>query len=332
MTGSQQNCRVILGTMTFGEHGVGSRVKNVEKVKEILDYFQKAGFKELDTARMYCEGNTEEVLGNIGVQKAPWNFKLATKVYPFISGDHEPAKLRNTFQTSLKALQESHVDIFYLHAPDHKTPLETTLEEVDRLYKEGKFTELGLSNYSSWQVAEIYHICRNRGFVMPTVYQGMYNLLTREVETELFPALAKFNIRFYAYNPLCGGMASGQYKIDDVKEDGSRFDPNVSQGKRYRERYWKGRYFESVEKIREACVPHGIAPAEAALRWLVHHSKINPRIASGGRDGILIGVSTLEHTKLNIKYSLEGPLPQDLVDLIDECWNHCQPACPHYFR
>lgn len=64
--------------------------------------------------------------------------------------------------------------------------------------------EFGLSNYAAWEVAEICTLCRSNGWILPTVYQGMYNATTRQVETELFPCLRHFGLRFYAYNPLAG--------------------------------------------------------------------------------------------------------------------------------
>ena len=69
-------------------------------------------------------------------------------------------------------------------------------------FAEGKFKEFGLSNYASWEVADIYHICKRNGWVLSTVYQGMYNAITRMVEGELFPALRHFGLCFYAYNPV----------------------------------------------------------------------------------------------------------------------------------
>ena len=81
------------------------------------------------------------------------------------------------------------VNVFYLHGPDRDTPINETLEACNELYEEGKFTELGISNYAAWEVVDIYYICEQNGWVKPTVYQGMYNLLTRAGEAELFPAL-----------------------------------------------------------------------------------------------------------------------------------------------
>ena len=98
-------------------------------------------------------------------------------------------------------LDDSSIDMWYLHGPDRGTPYEVTLKAVDELYKEGKFKRFGISNYMSWEVAEIVGICRANGWVQPTVYQGMYNAIQRKVELELFPCLRKFGIAFYEFNP-----------------------------------------------------------------------------------------------------------------------------------
>lgn len=76
-------------------------------------------------------------------------------------------------------LPYSSVDIFYLHAPDRSTPYEVALKGINELYKEGKFKRFGLSNFPSYEVAEIVEICKANGYVLPTVYQGMYNAIAR---------------------------------------------------------------------------------------------------------------------------------------------------------
>lgn len=106
-------------------------------------------------------------------------FTLATKVYPYKAGVHEPESLKEHFNTSLKELGTDAVDIFYLHAPDRSVPFEKTLEAVNELHKEGKFVQLGLSNYAAWEVAEIWNIAKERGWVKPTIYQAMYNAISK---------------------------------------------------------------------------------------------------------------------------------------------------------
>lgn len=122
--------------------------------------------------------------------------------------------------------------MWYLHGPDRTTPYEVTLKAVNDLYKEGKFKRFGISNYMSWEVAEIVAICTTNGYIMPTAYQGIYNAIHRKIEPELFPCLRKYGIAFYEFNPLGGGFFTGRYRsLHDEVEPGSRFDPDRLQGK-----------------------------------------------------------------------------------------------------
>jgi aflatoxin B1 aldehyde reductase len=84
-----------------------------------------------------------------------------------------------------------------------------TLQACDTLFREGKFLELGLSNYAAWDVAHAHFLCEKHGLVRPTVYQGVMNALNRTLEPELMPCARTFHMRVYAYNPLAGGMLSG---------------------------------------------------------------------------------------------------------------------------
>ncbi|KAJ3055372.1 hypothetical protein HK097_010717 [Rhizophlyctis rosea] len=314
--------KLVLGTMTFGS-GSGGRISDLQKVQEILDIFKAHGHDELDTARMYCDGNTEEVLGKLEVQRT---FKLATKVYPKEPGQHQPEKLKATFRESFKALNTKRVDIFYLHAPDHATPFEVTLRAVQDLYEEGSFGELGLSNYTAWQVMQIWWICKTNGYVLPTIYQGMYNAITRDTERELIPCLRTLGIRFYAYNPLCGGLLSGHYKFEEIPSEG-RFASHT-QGEMYRKRYWNDVYFDAVEKIKAATQAEGLTVVEAAHRWLIHHSKLD---FSKGH-AIIIGASSRDHAQQNLDDCEKGPLPDSILTAFDDAWLKTKSIAVPYFR
>jgi aflatoxin B1 aldehyde reductase len=139
--------------MTFGV-GDGGRIQDKEQIVQIMNLFKSARCNELDTARMYCDGNTEEVLGEMDVEK---DWIVATKAFPFKAGMLAPDLMIEQFYTSLAAMKVYHVDIFYLHAPDKTVQIEETLKGVHTLHKQGKFTEFGLSNYSAWSVADIWY-------------------------------------------------------------------------------------------------------------------------------------------------------------------------------
>jgi aflatoxin B1 aldehyde reductase len=150
---------------------------SLDELKKHLDHFQSKGYNEVDTARAYVGGAQEA-----WTRDAKWKDRgltIATKVYPTEPGVHKPEKLKELFSTSLKELDTDVVDIFYLHAPDHSVPFEETLGAVNEFHKQGKFVQFGLSNFAAWEVAEVYNICKERGWVKPTVYQAMYNAISK---------------------------------------------------------------------------------------------------------------------------------------------------------
>lgn len=307
---------LILGTMTFGESvfqpGVG----------EFVNAFLDAGYDELDTAYVYNEGNCERLLGEI-LPKLDRPFKIATKVNPRISGKLDADAAYKQVKESLERMNLDSVDTVYLHFPDPATPVESVLEAMADLHDQGKFKELGLSNFPAWMVTNVWHICDKRGWVKPTVFEGVYNPLTRRAEAELNDCLNAFGLRFYAYNPLCGGLLTGRYgKFEDAPTDG-RFTHRPN----YQGRYWKKSFFDAVEVIKTAAEKYGITSIEATYRWLAYHSMLN-----GERgDAILIGASKLNHLKQNMETVKAGPLPEDMVEAFNTAWTITKGDSPEYF-
>jgi aflatoxin B1 aldehyde reductase len=309
--------QMILGTMNFG------RQIDEAAADRMLGMFLEQGHNEIDTANHYAEGASEEILGRILTPERRGRVYLATKANPFGGGNLRPESIVLQVETSLRRLKTDSVDLLYLHAPDLKTRIEVTLEACQKLFKQGKFREMGLSNYASWQVADIWHLCRQNGWVFPSVYQGMYNALTRDVERELFPAIRNFGIRFYAYNPLARGFLTGRYtELSEAPREG-RFKLHQL----YLERYWKKPYFEALEVIRKALERAGLSLTQAALLWIRDHSSLK----GNHRDGVIIAASSLEQWETNLR-SLSGELPAEVARAMDQAWEIARSACTQYFR
>jgi len=316
---------IIFGTMTFGTKGKsGVRTDDPKECQRLLDIYFASGNKELDTARGYGEGTTEEYLSKLNIGDAV----IDTKVFPGKPGDHNPTNLRRIFvDGSLKVLSPHKVRVLYLHAPDRSVPYEETVAEVDKLHKEGLFDIFGLSNFAAWEVAEIVGICDRYGYVRPRIYQAMYNAITRAIEPELVPALRKFGIRLVIYNPLAGGFFAGKVASPDGEvEKGSRFDSTTGQGQMYRQRYFKPAYFETLQKIKSVADKNGLKLTEIALRWCQHHSVLIPA------DGVIIGASSAQQLEENLADSAKGPLPKEVLDSLDEAWAVIGGTSPPYFR
>ncbi|KAG5176149.1 aldo-keto reductase family 7, member A2 [Tribonema minus] len=312
-----------------------------ELASEALQIFKAAGHSDLDTAIMYQGGQTEVTLGELQVGSS---VKVAIKANPWYRDGKtfddpvaglEPAQLKEQVRTSLKHLKLDKAQLLYLHAPDHVTPIRDTLSALHDLHKEGLFEQWGLSNYASWQVVDIYHLCKAMNMPPPSVYQarrkgnpalfGMYNAVTREVEKELLPALRHCGMQFYAYNPLAGGVLTGKWRYDDQPQSG-RFNINTVWGNRYRERFWQRPLFDALERVRRACDAHATTPTAASLRWLLHHGALRDG------DGVIIGGSSVEQVAQNAAACAEGPLPSDVVAALDDAWLAARGNCPLYFR
>lgn len=308
--------KLVLGTMTFGESVFAPQVK------VFINTFLNAGYDELDTAYVYNEGNCERLLGKVlpGLNSP---LKIATKVNPRISGKLDADAAYKQVSESLERMKLDSVGTVFLHFPDPATPVENVLGAMADLHDQGKYKELGLSNFPAWMVADVWHICDKHGWVKPTVFEGVYNPLTRRAETELNACLNNFGMRFYAYNPMCGGLLTGRYgKFEETPADG-RFTHRPN----YQGRYWKKSFFDAVNVIKMSAEQHGIGPVEATYRWLAYHSMLN-----GDRgDAILIGASKLSHLKQNLEAVKAGPLPMDVVEAFEAAWQITKGDSPEYF-
>ncbi|RVD83674.1 uncharacterized protein DFL_005453 [Arthrobotrys flagrans] len=331
MAQSKTQLPVILGTMTFGEN---SRITDPEECKRLIEIFKSYGHTELDTARVYNSGTSEIYLGKIGTS----GLTVATKLYPTAkpgvnnptATNHTPECINKEVSISLTSLNLQSIDLWYLHAPDHTTDITITLPAVNDLFTSNKIKALGISNYKSWEVARICEISKAKGYQLPKVYQGVYNVIHREVEPELFSVLRHYGISFYAYNPLAGGFftATGPKSVDEDVESGTRFDNTKIQGQMYRARYWKESYFTARSIIEEVANKHGLTLVEVALRWINHHSLMKKE----NEDKVIIGASSEKHLRENCEDLEKGPLPEEVVEVCAKAWAVVKPDCETYWR
>ncbi|THU91383.1 Aldo/keto reductase [Dendrothele bispora CBS 962.96] len=344
--------KVVLGAMTFGFEGKpGIRVHNLKQLEQIIDVFRAHGHAEVDrelfdNSRYYGDGTSEEIMGQID-----WRTKgliISTKLPAFHpqnghSGQQRGSRVDRPVQEithnyddmkkhmliSLKALNTDCLDLWYLHNPDRTVPYEVTMKAVNDLYKEGYFKRFGISNFMAWEVAEMVGICKANGYIMPTVYQGIYNAIHRAAEPELIPCLRKFGISSYTFNPLGGGFFTGRYgtRENEVEADaGSRFDQNTGQGRNYRDRYWNDAYFAALASIRAVTDKHSLTLTEIALRWISHHSALKREYG----DTIIIGASSVHHMEENMSDLDKDPLPDEVVEAVDAAWEMARPFATKY--
>ncbi|KAK3365547.1 NADP-dependent oxidoreductase domain-containing protein [Lasiosphaeria ovina] len=323
--------RIILGLMTFGpDEATGARVTNIDEYGKVLDLFQSRGYNEVDTARVYVGGKQEAF-----TRDARWKDRgltLATKIkYPGEHGTNLHDKVIESLDLSLKELGTDTVDLLYLHAADRGVPFAETLSAIDKLHKAGKFVQFGISNFTAFEVAEIVLTCKHNGWVRPTVYQGMYNAITRGIEPELVPACRRYGLDIVVYNPIAGGLFSGKIKSTDMVPAEGRFSDKSHTGKMYRNRYYRDSTFQALQIIEAAVDKAGLTMIETALRWVVHHSALKLAV-NGGNDGIIIGVSSAEQLDANLANLEKGPLPEEVVQALDEAWTVSKVDAIHYWH
>lgn len=310
--------KAIFGSMNLGKQVFGS------DAQLMIEGFLEAGGSEIDAAYVYNDGECERLLGEYLEDVPAKKYSLATKANPRVTGRMDRESVIAQLEESLRRLRVDHVDIFYLHFPDPATPIEETIGACAELHARGLFHELGVSNFPLSLVEEMGSLCDGCGCPRPSVFEGVYNALSRKAEEGLFPALDRLGMRFYAYNPLAGGMLTGRYRTkEDVPEDG-RFAVRPN----YRNRYWKDSYFQAICSIASACDAEGIPMAEASLRWLANHSMLSE---SRG-DAVIVGASRLSQLEQNLRALEAGPLPPSIVDAFGGAWSLTSADAPEYYR
>ena len=131
------------------------------------------------------------------------------------------------------------------------------------------------------------------------------------------------------YNPLAGGIFSGKYTSADLPNEG-RYSAKATSGVLYRKRYFKDATFDALRLIEPVAKKHDLTLLEIALRWCVHHSAL--KMTDGGRDGVIIGVSSFAQLESNLKDLEKGPLPDEVVKVLDEAWLITKPTTPNYWH
>jgi aryl-alcohol dehydrogenase (NADP+) len=312
--GALEVSRICLGTMTFGGQ------TNAEDAARMVDMAMDRGINFFDTANGYTGGESERITGRIlGARRS--SVVLASKVG--MKTDDQPAGLsRSAIMTaidkSLSRLNTDYLDIYYLHTPDHSTPLEETLEAMHRLVQAGKVRCVASSNHASWQVVRMLQIADANSYAPALITQPMYNLLARLIEDEYLPMCKACGVSTIVYNPLAGGLLTGKH-TNAAPLPGTRFDGNQM----YLARYWNDVNHAAVSRLNEIAGSAGRSMVSVALNWLLHHSEAT---------GIILGASKLDHLRENLDACGDGELPAEILHGCDEVWGLLRGAAPKYNR
>jgi aryl-alcohol dehydrogenase-like predicted oxidoreductase len=290
----------------LGCNNFGTRL-DLAGTRSVVDAALDAGITLFDTADIYGNrGDSERFLGTaLGSRRK--DIVLVTKFGLPMDGSGRRQGgsrryVRQAAEASLKRLATDWIDIYYFHRPDPATPIEETLEALDKLVRQGKVRHTGCSNFSAAQMREAQDTARANGLVGFATAQDQYNLLSREIEREVLPAIAAEKLALLPYFPLASGMLTGKYRLGRPIPEGTRLS-----NPRYSDRFLNDENLRVVERLETFCAARGRTLLELAFAWLL----AKPVVAS-----VIAGATTPEQLIQNAG-AVGWTLTQDELAEID---------------
>ncbi len=279
-----------MGTMSFGGAGNFADVGDTDLAgaRRQLDLCRAAGVNLVDTADVYSDGRSEEIVGEaLGDSRDEW--LVATKVrFAMGSGPNDAGLSRHHIlrgaEASLRRLRTDWIDLYQVHQWDGQTPIEETLAALQMLVQQGKVRYIGVSNYSGWHLLKALGTADRLGLPRFASEQIYYSLQARDAENELLPAAADQGLGVLVWSPLAGGLLSGKYsrgsdgKIKGPK--GSRLlsdwsEPPID---------FPDRLFKTVDALKKIGRVHGVSAAQVALAWLLTRPAVTSVIVGARTD------------------------------------------------
>ncbi|MGF6534632.1 aryl-alcohol dehydrogenase-like predicted oxidoreductase [Paraburkholderia sp. GAS206C] len=276
---------VTLGTMTMGGKGKFASVGEVglEEARRQIDMCLEAGVNLIDTADVYSNGASEEIVGAALGGKRKGGVLIATKArFPMGDGPNDRGLSRHHLieacEASLRRLKTDVIDLYQVHEWDGLTPLEETLEALDMLVRHGKIRYVGCSNYSAWHLMKALHVSERDRLPRFVSQQIHYTLEAREAEYELAPLALDQGLGILVWSPLAGGLLSGKHRRDTTPEGTRQLAGWTEPPIRDQDRLWN-----IVDALVEIAGELNISAAQVALAWTLGR----PAVASviiGGRN------------------------------------------------
>jgi aryl-alcohol dehydrogenase-like predicted oxidoreductase len=314
-----------LGTMTFGtEWGWGSDEK---QAREIFDRYTEQGGNFVDTANLYTQGKSEQMVGKfVADKKLRDRLVLATK-FTFNTQSGNPnaggngrKNIYQSLEASLRRLQTDYIDLYWLHAWDTVTPVEEVLATMNDLVREGKIRYYGFSDTPAWYVARAQTLAEKEGKERLIALQLEYSLVERNIEREHIPAAQELGIAVCPWSPLAGGFLTGKYTREGNSGKGvGRLETTKASGnpafEKFSERNWK-----ISDALLAVAKQINKPPAQVALHWV---------ITQPGVTSTIIGATKISQLNDNLQ-AAEISISPDLRKRLDEV-SALEPVHPYIF-
>ncbi|MGM0398152.1 MAG: aldo/keto reductase [Halobacteriota archaeon] len=284
------------GTWRFGKETEAGNVEiDEQRAYELLDAYEAAGGRYIDTADVYGGGKSEEWIGNWLADRDRERFTIASKIYWQIrDGDPNSAgnnrkNLRHRIDAILERLDTDYIDVLYIHRWDDETPTRELMRTLDGFVRDGKVHYLGASTLrpNAWKVAKANEIAEREGWEPFSVVQPRYNLVDREIEGDYLEMSRHYGLAVCPWSPLGQGFLTGKY----TREDGLVGESRVAESTRFEQSYLVGENFDVHDELDAVAEAVDATPAQTALAWLMH------------RDGVtapIIGARTVEQLEENL--------------------------------
>jgi aryl-alcohol dehydrogenase-like predicted oxidoreductase len=283
------------GTGTFGGGNEFFKAwgnSDVAEATRLVDICLEAGVNLFDTADIYSEGKSEEILGK-AIAGRREKVLISTKgTFPMGTGPNDLGSSRfhllRACEDSLRRLGTDYIDIYHLHGFDALTPIEETLKTLDQLVQSGKVRYIACSNFSGWHLMKSLAISERYGWARYVAHQAYYSLVGRDFEWELMPLGIDQKVATIVWSPLGWGRLTGKIRRGAPLPVNSRLHKTAEQGPRIENEY----LYRVVDALDEVAKEAGKTVPAVALNWLLQR----PTVAN-----VVIGARNEEQLKQNLE-------------------------------
>ena len=286
--------KLALGCLTFGPgrglmHGISTPEA---EARVILDHATGSGINLLDVADVYQDGISEQIVGRwIADRGRRSELVLATKVGgPTGEGQQGLSRLHlmEACEASLRRLRTDYIDLYQVHWPDARTPLQETLGALDELRRAGKIRFAGCSNFPAWLLARSLWIAEREGLLRFESLQNQYSLALRHIEREIVPLCLDRRVGLLVWGSLACGLLGGSHDAETLPAGHQRLQLWLA---RYTDPAQPRRIWGVVDAVREVAQNRGCPPAVVAMAWILNR----PAVTS-----CITGVRTLQQLEQNL--------------------------------
>jgi len=289
----------------LGCNNFGRRVDQ-QGTTAVVEKAIELGVTLFDTADVYGPGGVSEEYLGVALKARRHDVVVATKFgAPMGEGPYRSGASRrrmfNAVEASLRRLGTDYIDLYQIHFPDVRTPIEETMRAFDDLVRSGRVRYIGCSNFAGWQAVEAQLLARAEHLTPFVSAQNQYNLLDRRIERELVPACEKYGLGILPYFPLASGFLTGKYEQNKPPPEGTRLAAMPGS-----ERFLNERNFETLSGLRSFAEAHVRSMLELAIGWLASQ----PHVAS-----VIAGATKPEQVEQNVAAAAWKLSPEEMAEV-----------------